>query len=289
MKHGEKTVACVLCSLAVCGEIGTAFAVSQDNPYQTVVERNVFCLKPAPPPAPDPSSIKPPAPPVKLTGIFELRGIKHALMKTTPPGTKPGDASKEQSYILSEGEREGDLEVLKINEIAGIVTVNEFGTVTNITFDTNVTHTASAPAPGGPAGGGLRPNGAIPPPSMPGMRSIPPRALRLPSRNGEAVAAATSAASGMPALGGAIGASPSQGQTITPQADPQGQQMSGEAAAAMIEAERELTKQAVLDGKAAPIPITPFTPPGSVGEYADPETMPTTGESGTPRLHHPNL
>jgi hypothetical protein len=290
MKHGEKTLACLLYSLVLCGA-ATAVAISSENPYQMVVERNVFALKPPAPAAPDPASIKPPAPKVILNGIITLLGNKRALLKMTPPAAK-GEPAKEQSYVLTEGQRDGDLEVIKIDEKAGMVTVNDFGTVTNITFDTNATKTASAP-PGMPA-----PAGAIPPPVMPatftppggGLRSLPTRTLRLPGMNpgAQPPSAGQGASSGAGVGGLSLGGNgvPAGNGSQPTLAEQQPQQGSDEVAAAMLELVREQTKQDVLNGTAAPLPVTHFTPPGSVGIYTEPDstTQTPTGESGTPTL-----
>jgi hypothetical protein len=267
MKHGEKTLACLLCSLALCGA-ATAVAISSENPYQMVVERNVFALKPPAPPPPDPASIKPPAPKVILNGIITLLGNKRALLKMTPPAAK-GEQAKEQSYVLTEGQRDGDLEVIKIDEKAGMVTVNDFGTVTNITFDTNVTKTASAP-PGTPAAAG-----AIPPPVMPatftppggGLRSLPTRTLRLPGAIG------APAGGGMPGSGSPSAFSPAGGmpsatygtsvaQTQSTASQPQ---VSPEEAMIMTEALREANKESYQNGSAIPPPLTAATPQGAAG------------------------
>jgi hypothetical protein len=268
MKHGEKTLACLLCSLALCGA-ATAVAISSENPYQMVVERNVFALKPPAPPAPDPASIKPPAPKVILNGIITLLGNKRALLKMTPPAAK-GEQAKEQSYVLTEGQRDGDLEVIKIDEKAGMVTVNDFGTVTNITFDTNATKTASAPA------AMPMPTGAIPPPMMPagftppggGLRSLPTRTLRLPGAIGSPPGAGLQGpATGSPSAFSPEGGMPtaayaSVAQTQSTASQPQ---VSPEEAMIMTEALREANKEAYQNGSAIPPPLTAVTPRGAAG------------------------
>jgi hypothetical protein len=110
-------------TLAAAGE-------STTNPYQTIVERNLFGLKPSPPPqAAEPDH---PAPPkITLTGITTILGDKEVLMKVLMPG-KPGESPKEQSFILAEGQQEGDLRVLTVNEKTGDVTINDFGTVVTL-------------------------------------------------------------------------------------------------------------------------------------------------------------
>src|SRR5438876_6958948 len=82
------------------------------NPYQGIVDRNVFALKP--PPAPQrPEDNKPPPPTIKLTGITTILGNKRVLMNVQMPA-KPPEPAKLQSFILTEGQRDGEIEVLEI-------------------------------------------------------------------------------------------------------------------------------------------------------------------------------
>jgi hypothetical protein len=154
------------------------------NPYQGVVDRNVFALKPPPPP-PDPESLKPPAPAFQLTGITTIFGNKRALLKAVPKAGKAGEpAAKEKSYMLTEGQREDDVEVDHIDEVAGTVTVTYAGTVMTLDFTNNAAKlvaVAPPPAPTGAPGG----RGA-PPPGPAGIH--PPTAthsgLRQPAAAG---------------------------------------------------------------------------------------------------------
>ena len=164
-----------------------ATETSGGTPYQGVVERNVFGLKPPPPP-PDPEANKPPPPKIILQGITTFMNVKRALFKMQLP-PKPGEPAKgEQSFILAEGQRDGDIEVLEINSTAGseFVKVNNFGTITNLTFENNGIKTASAPAPGVQPG----PAGFVPPPAANpfGGGGAPTRPMRM---NPAAAAAAS--------------------------------------------------------------------------------------------------
>ena len=158
------------------------------SPYQGIVERNVFNLRP--PPAP-PDTTPPPVPPprITLTGITTILGNKRALMKVLEP-PKPPEPAKEASYILTEGQRDGDIEVIAIDEQAGSVKVNNHGTVQELSFDKDGQKLPSNPPPLVPPG---LPGAAVPPgyvnpvrPPTPGLRTIPPRTLRLPPMPGSA-------------------------------------------------------------------------------------------------------
>lgn len=159
----------VLTGWALC----TAGAVTTDTPsrpYEEIVSRNVFGLKPPPPP-PNPEDNKPPPPNITLTGITTVVG-KKALMETPPPAIKPGTPAGtappgKQFYMLGEGEREGEIEVIAIDEVLGSVKVKNGAQEVTLTFEKNgVKPPTSAPV-GNP--------GALPGlPGAPGM--IPPPA-----------------------------------------------------------------------------------------------------------------
>src|SRR5271169_4891622 len=117
MKHVERMLVGTLAAFAMCTAANaiTGTGDASGSPYQSVVERNVFGLKPPPPP-PDPELNKPPPPKNTLTGITTILGNKRALLKFTPPVTKAGEQPKEQAFTLAEGQGEGGLEVLEIDE-----------------------------------------------------------------------------------------------------------------------------------------------------------------------------
>jgi hypothetical protein len=142
---------------------------ASSNPYQGIVDRNVFALKPPPPP-PDPESIKPPTPKFALTGITTILGNKRALFKSDPTPGKPGQpAAKEESYMLKEGQRQGDVEVVSIDEIAGIVKVTWAGTPVTLDFTNNAAKAVAVAPP--------------PPVGAPGVPGLPrPPGIAIPAR-----------------------------------------------------------------------------------------------------------
>jgi hypothetical protein len=238
-----------------------------DTPYQAIVDRNVFALKPPPPPPTNnPDANKPPPPPITLTGITTILGSKRAFMSVNMPA-KPPEPAKVQSYMLMEGQRDGDIEVLEIDEKAGMVKVNEFGSITNLTWEKNglkMTGGQPAPAPN-PAGG------VPPPPHNPfnpaagaaGFnKAIPSRTLRLP---GTPTAQPGGASSANPATGtgGFAGAVP--GGTVAPNAsstglttvggDPIPPERSPEETALLYEANRIKNEQ--LSKQGVPLPPMP--------------------------------
>lgn len=245
-----------------------AYALTTDssaNPYQVVVERNVFGLKPAPRPE---DLVPPPAPTppiqIKLQGITEgiLGGKRQVLMKIMEPPSKPGEQPKERAVIMDEGERRGDIEVLAIDSQARTVKLNNNGTVTNLMltdFITRVTAPVTGPAPGAPgvmpvpAPGMPRPvpqpqAGMVPPPGAqpqlgvgisPVQPSQPHAGITMPSRP------VRTATAGLPGAG-----VPATAQ----------RPLSMEEQTAIMEVERLRTRDAVSRGEMPPLPPTPWTP-----------------------------
>jgi hypothetical protein len=136
----------------------------------------VFGLQPIPPPA-RPEDNKPPPAKITLAGITTFGHGPRALLKVVAP-PRPGVKQEEQSLILAVGQREGEVEVLEIDDRAGKVKVDNFGTITTLDFENNGVKLASAPPPGVPVPGGLPVGipqvlpGAVPP--QPGFPVVPP-------------------------------------------------------------------------------------------------------------------
>lgn len=128
-------------AFVLCGA-SLGLRVWAGNPYHSIYDRNAFHLRSliaaraAPP--------HEPLPLVKLTGITTILPGKRALLLVDFP-VRPREKPREESYILAEGQRAGPIEVLAIDEKTAHVTVDESGTVTNLTFD-KLTPTAR-PAP----------------------------------------------------------------------------------------------------------------------------------------------
>lgn len=102
--------------------------VSPNNPYVPIVVRNIFGLNP-----PQPVDTTAPEPPSNITpnGIMTIFGTTQVLFKVAIP-PRPPEPATEKSYILSEGQRQDDIEVTRIDEKAGIVTFNNHGVVQRI-------------------------------------------------------------------------------------------------------------------------------------------------------------
>ena len=120
-----------------------------DHPYAPVVERNVFGL--LPPPTNDPTAnLPPPEPPPKITpnGIMSIFGRLQVLFKVAVKPL-PGQPQKDASYVMSEGERQDDITVTKINDAAGVVTFDNHGTVQELALVATPATGGAVSAPGG--------------------------------------------------------------------------------------------------------------------------------------------
>jgi len=93
------------------------------DPYGSIAARNVFGLNPIPPPAPPPDPNAVPPPKITLTGITTIFGPAEALYKVAAYN-KNGKQVPEQSYILTEGEAQDEIEVTTIDTQKDIVTFN---------------------------------------------------------------------------------------------------------------------------------------------------------------------
>lgn len=291
--------------------LGTAGAVTpetpQDNPqdntspYQEIVTRNVFALKPPPPP-PSPEDTKPPPSKITLTGITTFLG-KKALMKTPPPPVKPGVPAAggpptDRFYMLGEHERDGDIEVVAIDEKAGSVKVINGGVEVTLTFEKDGQKLPNTPVAAAPIIPGTlpAPGGVFPPPAIPGTvnpaaTGIKPTFPVRPMR-GSADASgglnpgyqSASVHSGVP-LPSFTSAAPLQTQQTPQNTMPLEDQIIN------IEAQRQLTQNQVMAGRLPPLPPTIMTPPGSPGSLspAPAENPPANTPSRTPLPGRPGF
>ncbi len=108
---------------------GAADLAINENPYTPIVTRNIFGLIPIPtnPPV-DVNANATPPPKITANGIMTIFGNKEALFKVAMP-PKPGQAAGDQSYVLSEGESQDDIAVVKIDDQADVITFNNHGTI----------------------------------------------------------------------------------------------------------------------------------------------------------------
>lgn len=173
---------------AFCVGAGVDKGASSAEQYGKIPERNLFGLHE--PVQQTIESPKPQLPKITLNGITTMDGKLVFLKVQFPP--KPGEQQGEQSFMLTEGQREGGIEVLEINEKAGTIRVNNFGTEMTIGFDKDAGKVANAPTQPTAAGVPNPPAGA--PPNIAGrIRAMNPASSgfqrMVPTRTGRPVPA----------------------------------------------------------------------------------------------------
>ncbi len=253
-------------------------AKSEGGPYQAIIERNVFSLKPPPPPAPDPSTLeppKPPMPPTTLNGVANITGRDVAMLKVVMPASagaagKPAEGAKEKSFMLGAGEREGEIEVLKIDMARREVAVVIFGTTTNLNFKANGPKgpppAAAAQAAGGAPGGAAA--AMAPAAGNPGFRGLPPNTARQMRMGG--AGDITSPGNGY-AAAGPQAVAPVNNQPGAQAVQANSGQLTAEQSILAMELERERTKDLVSKGLMPPIPPTVMTPQEGNNNQGQPE------------------
>ena len=184
MAWGTKAILVLSCFALLTGSLGLTADVPS-NPYQGIVDRNLFSLKPAPK-AEDNANPAGPAPKITLTGFTTILGDKRVLFKVQMP-PKPPTPLKEESFIMTEGQRDGEIEVLEIDDKAGVAKFNNHGTIQTLDLATDGTKPSNVPPPA-PMATPARPysplNGR--PPMNPDAaalaagRNAPTRTLRIP-------------------------------------------------------------------------------------------------------------
>lgn len=230
------------------------------NPYDSIVVRNVFSLVPVP--TNNPADQKQPDPPAKITpnGIMSLFGQLQVLFKVaTPP--KPGQPPGDQSYVMSEGDRQDGIAVNKIDEQAGIITFDNHGVIQQLPLQ--ATPNVSTPAAGLGPGSGAAP---------PMRRFLGGRFGRNRDMSGGGGNPGATMAAGSPtsATGDLPSASESSGARIhASTGNPDG--LTPEAQVIMMEANRQQLIQAG-DPTAPLMPPTPLTP--GAGQSDDPNPNP---------------
>jgi hypothetical protein len=113
-------------NIVVCA-LGLAVAASA-NPYESIASRNSFSLVPPKADVSTPGDVWKPAPEYKLTGIAGFGATKWALLSKADPGKPPAH------FMLREGQRDGPLEIVQVDEIANLVRIRNDGTLIELTF-----------------------------------------------------------------------------------------------------------------------------------------------------------
>jgi hypothetical protein len=146
MKRLGKIVVCLASGLVLNAGAHADDSVLPNNPYAPIVVRNMFGLNP--PPTNDVNATQTDPPPKIIpNGIMSIFGKWQVLFKVAVPA-KSGQPAKDDSYILSEGQRQDEIEVLQIDEVNSLVTFNNHGTVQELPLVKANAPAGSTPAPG---------------------------------------------------------------------------------------------------------------------------------------------
>jgi hypothetical protein len=257
MKRAGKILLC-LASGVVCHVFARAADDAlPDNPYALVVTRNVFGLNPPAPVVTAPAAPAEPPPKITPNGILSIFGHSQVLFKAAV--AKPGQPAKDESYNLSEGQSEDDIEVIRIDEKNGLVTFNNHGTTQELPL---IPGAASGGAPAASAGPVNMP-GAIP---MPGA---------MPNGGNPFGGGAPGVRNPNLGNGGnypGVNAGPSFGGNSYGgnSGQPSQEAISPEAQVILIEKNRIETQDLVNQGKMPPLPPTPLTPDDATGNNGQP-------------------
>lgn len=276
MKMTRNILICLAGGLALSANVRADDVVLPGNPYALVVARNIFGLNPPKPIDPSADAATPP-PKITLNGITDILGQMQALFKVA--GTaKPGKPAGDDSYILSEGQRQDDIEVVKIDEKAGVVTFNNHGESQQLTLVAATPSSAPAAGtnPGNPVTG-FRPAPAV---SSGGANNFN-------GRGGTSYGGGIGGNNRQGGNGAGMGGNNSGGKgnglnfgNNTPRNTFLQQPQTGlteEESTVAIEVGRELNKQQIVNGDAPPPPPTDLTPADATGIGGRPLVAPSPG------------
>ena len=125
---------------------GVAAIASPETPYDSIVARNAFALRPAPavPSAPTASeSVWTPPPDLKITGLIAVPPAKKVSFYVVEHGKAP------KSYVLGEGEQQDDIQVVTIDGGSQTVRVKNRGVYVVLDFKTHGLGAGGSPPPRG--------------------------------------------------------------------------------------------------------------------------------------------
>jgi hypothetical protein len=127
--------------------------IDTNNPYSVIAARDIFGLV-APAPVDTNALIDASLPKITPEGIMGIFGDLSVLFKVSP--SKPGPKTDDEYYTLSEGQRQDNIEVVKIDDKKGIVTFNNNGTKQDLPLaDATTGGSTGSSGPGGMNSGAI--------------------------------------------------------------------------------------------------------------------------------------
>jgi hypothetical protein len=178
----RRSMAALIGGVLVAGWSFQSFAEVKDNPYQVIIDRNPFGLRPIPLPTPPVDPTPPPPPPlgIAMTGITTLLGPPKVFLEFTDQQTK----KVERPSAMLEGDTYKTITVVSIDTENNRVKVKNGDAESWLDFEKNGVKPAGA---GGPA--------PVPHPGFPGANPV--AAVPVP--------AATASAASTAVRGGLVG------------------------------------------------------------------------------------
>lgn len=263
MKRLNKIAVCLAGGLALNAGLRAETAPTSGNPYALVVTRNIFGLNP---PVPVEAPSAPVEPPVKImpNGIMNVFGKLQVLFKVA--GKAPG---KDDAYMLTEGQGKDDIEVIKIDEKAGMVTFNNHGVMQVLPLVSAPTSSLPAAATAAVVG-----SSGIPGAATSGTIGAAGFNAAFGSRPAAGISAPATANAG--ANAGNVRPIATRNNTFIQQ--PQ-TSLSPAEQTVVIEVNREMTKKQVLEGSLPPLPPTELTPSDATSVGGAPLVTPSPTSS----------
>jgi hypothetical protein len=249
--------------IAFVAQAAAAGAPSAANPYLVIASHNSFGLVTLP--APTVQDAGTPPPEITLNGIMAISDDKRALFKV-----RDQSSGKEKSYILSEGQSDGDIELLSVDMKNSAITVSNHGVIQTIAISKTpvfppVENTAAAAVGVNPSANGnpgissgfgqttapeFQSADGQPPAFQSGYQAGWSANSKTPSSADNGATANNDQNSGGSNSGGS--------NSSAPKTDPWWVRGSEAVERARVETANE-----VLNGTAPPVPLTPLTPPGT--------------------------
>ncbi len=228
--------------------ISAVTALTEQPPYDAIAGRNVFGLK-TPPVATNapPASTPNPAPGIELQGFSTILGRPQVLLKVKIAAKAP-DPAKEKALVMEVGQQEGAVEIVAMDAYAGTVSLKNQGELVSL----NLKDDGAKPAPG-PAIATPPANAA--PGARPNLPGVP--APRTTAGAGGAGVTAVDKANSLPARPLRAGSTVSGRGSGSDGNQVDARTLSPEAQRALIEVERERTRDAVEAGRMPPLPPLP--------------------------------
>ena len=105
--------------------------VAAANPYETITVRNVFDLAAPKEEVSKPGDVFNPPPDLKISGVAAFGSHKWVLLTKAEPGKTP------RHLLMREGETDGDLEIINVDELAAVVKIRAGDDLLELKLTTN--------------------------------------------------------------------------------------------------------------------------------------------------------